>query len=285
MLVGILDLVIFEGLRRTTARIDEFEVYRSRSLRNCSDCRPDGRRSGVAPPLARCDGVWGSSELKGDPVSSLGSMVRWSQKRVVAIGVIAGMCFSGTMVWSASSASFSGYTTNPLNTWSTGTVSMTDDDTGIDNLSGTALFSASGLYPTNTLTRCIRVTYTGTVAATVHLYSSAVSDSTPSLLQWINMTITEGTGTANFANSPDCSNFTADAGNSVLYNNLTLEPSTGFAAKTTWATGVYNTTTPWTPSGTATKVYKFVYTLNTSAPDTVQGKTATIGFRWEAKTP
>jgi hypothetical protein len=217
-------------------------------------------------------------------VSILATFARWSQKRFLAIGIIAGICVSGTLVWSASNAAFTGYTTNPTNTWTTGTVSLTDDDTGVDNATGTAMFNAAGLVPGSTGTRCIRVSYTGNASAGVRLYSSAVADSTPSLLQYVTMTITEGTGTAEFDNTPDCTNFTPDSGSPTLYNS-TLEPGTGFTAKTTWATGVYNTSTPWTPSGAATKVYKFVYTLSAALADnTLQGKTATVAFRWEAKT-
>jgi hypothetical protein len=215
-------------------------------------------------------------------MGALAVVGNWTRRKFLAIGMIGGLCVSGMFVYQASNAAFTGYTTNPGNTWTTGVVSLTDDDTGADADTGTALFTATGLLPGATATKCIRVNYTGTAATTgVRLYRSAHTDAN-SLLQYITMTITEGTGTAEFDGTPDCTNFTADpAGTSVLFNS-TLN---NFTSKTAWGTGaVYNTGAPWAPSSADTKVYKFAYTLSASTPDAMQGKTATMAFRWEAQT-
>jgi hypothetical protein len=204
-----------------------------------------------------------------------------ASRRFLAIGIVAGLGMSGVLVYTASNAAFTGYTTNPGNTWTTGSVTLTDDDTGVDQDTGTALFTATGLVPGATLTKCMRVTYSGNVqtsATGVKLYASASTD-TNSLLQYVTMTITEGTGTAAFSGTPDCTNFTASTGTPIVFNS-TLDT---FILKTSYATGVYNTTNAWAPSSSATHVYKFAYTLSSSIPNTMQGKTATVAFRWEAQ--
>jgi hypothetical protein len=214
-------------------------------------------------------------------VGLLSKLLRISSRRFVAIGFVLGMCVSGTLVYTASNAAFTGYTTNPGNTWTTGSVALTDDDTGVDADTGTAMFTATGLVPGATLTKCIRVTYAGTVATAaggIKLYTSASTD-TNSLLQYITMTITEGTGTAEFDGTPDCTNFANSAGTPIVFNS-TLDT---FIAKTNYAAGVYNTTSAWAPSSSATKVYKFAYTLSAGTPNAMQGKTATVAFRWEAQ--
>jgi hypothetical protein len=207
----------------------------------------------------------------------------WTRHRLLAIGIVSGLALSGAFVYNASSAAFTGYTTNPGNTWTTGVVTLTDDDTGgTDPDAGTAMFTAAGLLPGATATKCIRVSYTGDAPTTgVRLYRSAHTD-TNSLFQYITLSITEGTGTAEFDGTPDCTNFTADvAGTSVLFNST----MNNFTGKTAFGTGaVYNTGAPWAPSGAATKVYKFTYTLSASTPDSMQGKTANMAFRWEAQT-
>lgn len=214
-------------------------------------------------------------------MSVLASLVRLASRRFVALGFIGGLALSGVLVYTASNAAFTGYTTNPGNTWTTGSVTLTDDDTGSDQDSGTALFTATGLVPGSTLTKCMRVTYSGNVqtsATGVKLYSSASTD-TNSLLQYVTMTITEGTGTAAFSGTPDCTNFSASAGTPIIFNS-TLDT---FVVKTSYATGVYNTTGAWAPSSSSTHVYKFAYTLSASTPNAMQGKTATVAFRWEAQ--
>jgi hypothetical protein len=209
----------------------------------------------------------------------MSQLARLARHRFMAIAVIVGFCASGTVVYQASHAAFVGYTTNPGNSWTTGTVVLTDDDTGADADSGTAMFTAANLVPGATLTKCIRVTYGGSVATTgVHLYRSAHTDAN-SLLQYITMTIVEGTGTAEFDGTPDCTNFAADAGSSTIFNS-TMDT---FVTKTAWATGVYNTSGAWSPSSSATKVYKFTYTLSSGLPNAMQVKTSSVAFRWEAQ--
>jgi hypothetical protein len=60
-------------------------------------------------------------------------------------------------------SAFSGTTANPGNSAVAGTVTLTDND------SGAAMFSLASLKPGDTDTRCLQVTYTGSLPALVRL--------------------------------------------------------------------------------------------------------------------
>ena len=63
-----------------------------------------------------------------------------------------------------------------------------------DNDSGSALFNATGLKPGSTDTKCIQVSYTGSLASTIRLYAANTSGT--NLAQYMDMTINYGTGGA-----------------------------------------------------------------------------------------
>lgn len=176
------------------------------------------------------------------------------------VAVLAGVLGSGAMVWTASNAAFSGTTTNPSNSWSAGTVSLTDDD------SGTAMFTATGLTPASAaLTKCIVVTYGGSVAAPVKLYAAAPGGT--GLGTYLNLDIEIGT-VGTFAN---CGAF---VGASIYSGTVAL-----FSAKTDYTTGVATT---WTPTAAAqTRVFKF--TVSVIDNNAGNGLTCTMPFTWEAQ--
>jgi hypothetical protein len=100
---------------------------------------------------------------------------------VGALAIAVGVLGSGICVWQSTSAVFSSTTANAGNSWTAGSVTLTDDD------SGSALFSASGLVPGSSGSNCITVSYSGNVATTVRLYASASSD-TSALAQYLDVT-------------------------------------------------------------------------------------------------
>lgn len=177
-------------------------------------------------------------------------------------GLIGALLCTG-MVWQTSTAMFTG-STGTSGTWAAGNVAMTDDD------AGRAVFDSSqdGLLTAyQTLTRCIRVTYTGSIVSgtQVRLYAAASG----ALAGQLNLTVDEGTGGA-FGN---CTGFTATTAG--LYTGTLA----GFAASSSsFATGV----STWAPAGTpSTRTYRFTMTVpNTSA---AQSGTATGSFTWEAR--
>ena len=197
-------------------------------------------------------------------------MVRLT-RRAAAIGkwaaIPAALIVSGLVVAQASYSAYTSTTSNPTSNWSTGTVSLTDDD------SNTALFTASNLKPGSTGSKCIEVTSSGTLASTVKLYGTTYS-TTNNLAASINLTITQGTG----ATFSSCTGFTALATNSAVYSGT-------LATFASTHTNFSNGAGVWAPTGSASEAhaYKFDYTVSSSAPDSTQNSTAAIGFTWEAQ--
>ncbi len=173
-----------------------------------------------------------------------------------------GVALSATLVWSSSQSAFSGTTVNPGNALTAGSVSLTDDDTG------TAMFSVTGLKPGSTGSRCIQVTYAGSLASTVKVYVAPGGLTGTGLGTYLHLTVEEGTpGTYS-----SCSTFAATA---TDYTG-TLS---GFAASaTSFATGVG----AWAPTGAGqVKTYRVTYTLQDN--NAAQSLSATVAVTWEAQ--
>lgn len=187
--------------------------------------------------------------------------------KVAAIPVA--LLASGLLVLHGSSAAFSGTTSNPGNAWTTGKVALTDDDGGTDATSGTALFSATGLEPGSTGTRCIAVTSQSTVPATLKLYATGVT-TTKAVSTYLRLTIEQGTG-GSFA---DCTGFTAAS--TDFTGTLAA-----FAAKSDFSTGVGAYALAGTPPETRT--YRVTYLLDSAAPNSTQDGTASANLVWEAR--
>jgi hypothetical protein len=189
--------------------------------------------------------------------------------RLIKWGAIpAALLISGIVVGQASYSAFSSTTANPTNNWTAGTVALSDDD------SNTAMFTATGLKPGSTGTKCIAVTSSGSLASDVKLYGTS-SATTNALSSYIRLTIVQGTG----GTSGSCTGFTPLATGSSILNNGTVA---SFAtASTNYATGLG----AWTPTGTApeTRTFQFTYTVDAATPNTSQGGTAAIGFTWESQ--
>jgi hypothetical protein len=181
---------------------------------------------------------------------------------VVALTVLWAVAGQGT--WAA----LSGSTDNTGNTFSAGTVTMTDND------STAALFTFTNQKPGVVDNRCIKVNYTGSVsAAAVKLYGSVSGTMAP----YLQLTVTRGTDATPAFSS--CSAFTADATN---YNGLgagVLYSGTLSSFPTTYAAGLTDPLTPWTNVSSAS--YKF--TVEVTDTNAVQGLSSGATFTWEAR--
>src|ERR1700712_4334228 len=126
--------------------------------------------------------------------------------KLLAATVPLGIVASGVLVWQSSYAAFSATTTNPNNTFSAGSVLLTDN-----HQPSSVLFNATALVPGSTDSSCIKVTYNGNLAADVKLYvkSGDLTNTTGDLSPYLTFQVAEGTG-----NATDCSDF---AGASNLY--------------------------------------------------------------------
>ena len=102
------------------------------------------------------------------------------------VGVLAATVLLTTaLILTASFAAFSDTTDNSGNTWSAGTVVLTDDDGGVS-----AMFTVGNMAPLTTVIECIVVTYSGSlVPADVNLYG--VSGGT-GLDVYLDVTVEEG---------------------------------------------------------------------------------------------
>lgn len=186
-----------------------------------------------------------------------------------AAAVPVALLASGALVFQSSSAAFSATTSNPANSWASGSVALTDDDGGTSPTTGTAMFTATRLKPGSTGTKCIVVTSQGTVASTLKLYASGVA-TTQAMSTYLNLNVEEGAG----GSFGSCTGFTSAS--TTFTGTLAA-----FAAKADYATavGAY----PLTGTPPETRSYRITYTLDAATPNTVQGGTAAATFVWETQ--
>ncbi|MDX6607864.1 MAG: hypothetical protein QOD14_2404 [Solirubrobacterales bacterium] len=167
---------------------------------------------------------------------------------------------------------FTSTTSNANNSFASGTVVIGDND------ANSALYSVSNAKPGTTTSGCIKVTYTGSLASDVHIYTTSTVGT---LGQYVDLTITPGTQSGAPA-FPSCTGFTPDSGG-ALYTGTLANFAT---AKNSYANGVVDypgtVATSWATNDAV--VYQFTATLQAAAPDTAQGlATGSHAFTWEAR--
>jgi hypothetical protein len=193
--------------------------------------------------------------------------------KVLAVAVPLGIVASGALVWQASFAAFSATTANPNNTFSAGTVTLTDN-----RQPSSVMFSPTGLKPGSNGSACIKVTYNGSLAAGVKMYVGSgdlTTSSGTNLAQYLTLQVAEGTGSAN-----DCSDFssTATIYNPVGLGDTTKTLTTFAAASNNFANGVSS----FAPTGAGqSKTYKISYQLQDNS--LAAGLNSTVKFTWEAQ--
>lgn len=160
---------------------------------------------------------------------------------------------------SRSHAAFSDTTANTTNSFATGTVTLSDDDTG------SAMFTASDMTPGTPVIECITVTYSGDqLPAPVRLYGTT----TGGLDTYLNTTIEIGTG----GSFGDCTGFTPT---STLFNNTLANFD---ATHTDWASGLATFTAAANPTSRT-----FRFTLEVQNNSAAQGSSTTADFTFEAQ--
>ncbi|TFD93033.1 hypothetical protein E3T61_05520 [Cryobacterium lactosi] len=193
-------------------------------------------------------------------------------RRIVTVGVgPAAILLAGAMVFQASNAAFSSSTRNPGNSWSTGSVALTDDD------NGTAGFQVSNVTPGQTGAKCIVVTASSSVPGVVKAYVQNLSPSAQGLEKYIDLKIEQGTG-GSFA---DCTGFVA--------NSVPVLPAASLATLSTVNNDYATGGSPWTTTGNASgesKTYKGTWTFDASGLtqleiDALQGASTSIDLVWE----
>lgn len=190
-----------------------------------------------------------------------------TRRILVALATPVAILSAAALVWQASYAAFSGSTRSSGNSWSTGTVALTDDD------AGAARFQAANLTPGSTDTKCIKVTATATVPGSVKGYALNPVPSPQGLEDHILVTIRYGSG-GSFAS---CTGFTAGG---TLITDMPLSTLAGY---NDFAHGMGG----WdVTSGTQTRTYEVTWKFDTtgltqSQLDGLQGAQTGIDIQWE----
>jgi hypothetical protein len=165
---------------------------------------------------------------------------------------------------------FTATSQNAGNEITSGTVAFSDND------AGAALYDVADVRPGESVSRCIRTTYTGSLPAVVRLYSPS---SAGPLAPYVELTITQGTQAS--STFPSCAGFTPDAVGTIY---------TGTLQAFEQAHGGYAAGIATSPAGSASwsggnsLVYRFVATLQATTPNSSQGwSSGAHSFIWEAQ--
>ena len=170
-------------------------------------------------------------------------------------------------------AAFSSTTSNSGNSFAAGTVTLSDND------SNSAMLALTAGKPGDSDTSCIRVSYTGSLPASVRLYGATTGTG---LDAYLNVTVTRGTisGTPTF---DSCTGFTADStdylgsGNGVIYSG-TLQ---GFADN--YTAGIVDPTSSSAESWTTNETHDYKIVVTLADNNDAQGLNAGQTFTWEAR--
>jgi hypothetical protein len=173
--------------------------------------------------------------------------------------VVAALLMLTVIVVTRSHASFNATTANGSNSFSTGSVVLTDDD------AGSAMFTATGMYPGAPVVNCIKLTYSGTLTpANIRMYATSAG----SLAAYLNATVEVGTG----GSFGTCTGFTPT---STIYTGTLTNFSTTY---TNWTTGLATFTAASNPTSRTLR-----FTFDVQNVTAAQASTATATFTWEAQ--
>lgn len=180
--------------------------------------------------------------------------------RALALG--ASLLMVSLLIVTGSRAAFSDTTDNPGNSFAAGDVDLIDDDGD----AGSVMFNLSNMAPGDGATRCIKVTYQGSLTpADVKVYGSTAGSG---LDAYLDTTIRLGTG-GSFAS---CLGFVPT---STIYSGTLA----GFAAAhSDWATGL----TAWSPA-ISPDARTFEVTVTLQDDDGAEALDATANFTWEVQ--
>jgi hypothetical protein len=187
------------------------------------------------------------------------SRTRKILKTLLVVGVV------GTVAGVGSFSAFTSQADNDANRVSAGSVVLADNDGGT-----VPLYDITNAKPGDTQTSCIRVSYSGSLPATVKLYTPTVVGA---LGPQVNLKIESGTQAS--PSFPSCTGFSAET---TLFDAALSTFATSYAGGITDFPGAGSS---WT-SGDAV-IYRVTATLSASVPDASQGATTGLHtLRWEA---
>lgn len=163
---------------------------------------------------------------------------------------------------------FSASTQNAGNELTAGTVAIGDND------SGQAMFNVTNSKPGDSWTRCVKLTYTGSLDSHVHNYLQSVPGA---LTPYLNLKLEQGTQAS--PSFPSCTGFTPDSVgtaydgpvSSAIFGDYASGLDEQPAGQSVWHTG-------------DTLVLRVTLSLSSSMPDSVQNaSTGSAAVVWEAR--
>jgi hypothetical protein len=182
-------------------------------------------------------------------------------KTLLVVGVV------GTVAGVGSFSAFTSQADNDNNRVSAGSVTLTDNDGG-----STPLYDITNAKPGDTQTSCIRVAYSGSLPATVKLFTPSTIGA---LGPQVNLKIESGTQAA--PSFPSCNGFSTET---TLFDAALSTFATSYGGGITDYPGTVATS--WV--STDAVVYRVTATFSASAPDASQGaSTGLHTLRWEAR--
>lgn len=207
-------------------------------------------------------------------------------RSLLVAAVPVGLVLSTAVVWQSTAAAFTATTDNSGNTWQTGSVVLTDND------GGSALFSSaldSGLKPGSARSGCIRVDYTGSLAASIKLYVTTPTSGAVALDPYLVMSIEQGQNVTSATTvAPDCSSgFTSTSTPTFLYNTkVASDPtSTQTATMSALKSAAHDYATGLTVGTAVTQntslTFKFTYSVKDD--NNAQNVQSMANFVWEAR--
>jgi len=189
---------------------------------------------------------------------------------VLVVGVLGSLAALGIF------GAFTATTSNAGNEVQSGNVTLGDNDTG------SALYFMAGAAPGESVTKCIKVSYTGSLKSDVDMYTD---DTTMGpLAQYVELTITQGTQSS--STFPSCTGFTAaptteHPGGTLFSGTLQTFSNEHNSNANAIETDPVSEAVGWTAGSSL--VYRFQVTLSASAPVTAESQTTgEHGFIWEA---
>jgi Camelysin metallo-endopeptidase len=191
-------------------------------------------------------------------MSRLALLVKRPRRTLGALATV--LAAAGLTV--ASGANFNASSANPANTFSTGTLSMS-------NSKNAAIFSAANMRPGENTTGTVDIANTGSLSGTFSLAKSGLTDtdSTNPLSAKLNVVV-DDCGAFSGSTAPTC----GDSDDVNKYNGTLADMSTSGHAVSTLGSFASN----------ETHRYQFRVTLDTSAGNVYQGDGSTAEFTWNA---
>jgi hypothetical protein len=180
---------------------------------------------------------------------------------LVVVALLGVVGFVGTR------AAISDTTDNPGNQFNAGAIDLVDND------GGSYMYQVNNVQPGQSESRCIRVSYTGTIDSTVKLFMDTPIDT---LGPYVDMTVDAGTqATSSF---PDCSGFTAVQN---VYTGTLADFQTQHPNAANGAAYSPHGASPWTDGDSV--VYRVTLTLQNTVRQPGEDFSGTHTYTWQAE--